>query len=259
MTDMTDDVMLTPQPHQNFWKYAPIEQSGLPIRPATFRQASGIPSDMVRKVAQLGEQYVAPVPNNNGTSPSPSGGGSGKGGGGGGNAPGGSSVQGTVPILQAPRVSAIVSDNSCQADQIVLSSNTDSGLQRKSASFVHVYWRSLSDIFQYLGAVLRRNKDRAYLVKVFPDRTIQDGSSDAGDGTDDESKGIPVTLFSAIENGAGDLKVRYGSGTYAVANLQKPGSDFTKPILSIVSTLVNVAAQQTVSPSSAPIRFLPLP
>jgi hypothetical protein len=70
----------------------------------------------------------------------------------------GASNQGAVVALQAQRMSAIVWGGACQRNEIILPDSIDErGLSEESKRFVYIYWRSLWDVFQYLGAVLRAN------------------------------------------------------------------------------------------------------
>jgi hypothetical protein len=221
-------------------------------------------SSLIRKVEWLqpltGTGAGGPTsPSTPSPSPGGGGGGGGKGAGSAGAPSGGSSTQGTVPALQAPRMSAIVSSPSCQRDQVVLPTTfSDPFLSHESTKFVHVYWRSLSEVFQYLGAVLRSNdaNQTVYTVPVFPDPNIlYDYSNPTGKGPG----AFEATIFAVTRDGPGRLKVDYNGVSYAVENPTPTKSNFTRPILAIVSTMVNLAAQQNLSASSSPVRFLPLP
>jgi hypothetical protein len=195
-------------------------------------------------------------------SSSPSGGGKS-----GGGSPGGSSSApaanaGAAPPLQAPRFSALVSGDFCQRDQIILPPGfSESELSYDSKAFVHVYWRSLSEVFQYLGAILRENDGNQGHFKIClgTDWTIA-SEPPQGDRKTSCDEHLPeTTLFALTKDGDSDLRVSYRGSTYGITRPEPPNSDFTRPILAIVSTLVNLAAQQNLSESSTPVRLLPLP
>lgn len=196
-----------------------------------------------------------PGPSTTPSSSSPSGGGSkGGGGGGGSGSSGAGSSQASQPALQAPRLSAIVSGDACRRDQIILPRQfTDTFLSNQSTTFVHVYWRSLADIFQYLGAVLRANDNASYQVHVKPDNAI------ATDPPQAAPEGYNTKIFAVTRDERGDLTVRYNGSRYSVSNPTPPNRDFTRQVLTIVSLLVNLAAQGNISETSAPVRLLPIP
>jgi hypothetical protein len=78
------------------------------------------------------------------TSPSGMSGGS-HGGGGGPSSSGGTPSQATTATLQAPRISALLSDDTCERDEIILDHFSDKILSSESKSFVHIYWRSVQE------------------------------------------------------------------------------------------------------------------
>lgn len=60
-----------------------------------------------------------------------------------------------TPILQANRVGAILSHEDCAFDQLVQKETTEELFQKETRYFTHVEWRSIAEIIQYLGAIVR--------------------------------------------------------------------------------------------------------
>ena len=170
------------------------------------------------------------------------GGGGGSRGGGGASQSGGSSSQATMPVLQAPRISALVYGDACRADEIVLSPSPEGKFATRSEAFVHVYWRSVAEIFYYLGAILRRTEKTSEPVRI----EIQADNSVASDTGE---LGASAVLFNLQSD-----------GTVPAIDPKSPRVNYTRPTLAILSTLVNYASQQsTAVQTSTPLRLLPLP
>jgi len=190
---------------------------------------------------------------------SKAGGGAGGGGGGAASASA-SSSQGMTAALQAGRVSALVSSEGCHADQVVLKKFTEKEFADASKRFVHIQWRSVSEIFDYLGAILRYN-DRAsspthpapFHFTVVPDPTVMP-TSGSGQLTE-------TILFAVYKNVTGSLYVNHGNEFFVVRETDPaaPDIDYTMPILSMLSTLVNYASQPSTISTSTPLRLLPIP
>jgi hypothetical protein len=225
-------------------------------------------------------------------------GGSSTGTGGGGGASGGSKAGGNAnsssqgggvttslsmtPVLQALRTSAIVREESCRQDQVILEHFTDINFPQRSSHFIHVYWRSTEEIFKYLGAILRLNtrQGRPFPISIAPDPTVvkaepareRQGFAPAQEG--EETGEAPsdmecspgylaeacAVLFDVKEGGTGSLSLNYNGRTFAVADIdpQHPRSDYTHSIIDILNALVNYASQSNATQTAAPLRLLPL-
>jgi hypothetical protein len=72
----------------------------------------------------------------------------------GGGAAGGSMGQVTM-ALQPSRISAMVREETCNTDEVILPQGTDEDYHKESGEFTHIEWRSIAEVIQYLGAVAR--------------------------------------------------------------------------------------------------------
>jgi hypothetical protein len=102
--------------------------------------------------------------------------------------------------------------------------------------------------------VLRQNtKASSYPVFINRDDSI------ATDPTIKDLSPPSAILFAVTKGFGGDLQVRYKEDIYTVDKPTPERPNYTRQILTIMSMLVNLAAQQSLSDSSAPLRVLPLP
>jgi len=167
------------------------------------------------------------------------------------------STAGMTATLQAGRVSAIVREDSCHADQIVLPPISERQFADASSAFVHVQWRSLSEVFDYLGAILRYNErhkaSEIFKLKIAPDSSI---AAEPGFGPP-----LSVTLFEASKGGPGHLSVWHRDINYVVPDVEDSNAkaDYTRAVLSMLSLLINYSSQPAPASSSAPLRLLPIP
>jgi hypothetical protein len=250
------------------------------VNAATYKHSQAV--GMVLKRLAL----AAAVQTSSGTA-NPSGGGATKGAAGGPSpsAGGGSSTQGMTAALQAGRVSAIVAADGCKFDQIVLDQFEEGDFQTASQSFIHIQWRSLSEVFDYLGAILRYN-ERHHKPELEPSTAPScstppsSTSSPAalpenlrspfqfpvcGDPSVVKVSEFPTEpqsaiLFAVYHGIIGNLSVRHNGKLVEIAdsNPNSPKSNYTRTVLSMLSALVNYAAQPTVS-TTTPLRLLPIP
>jgi hypothetical protein len=171
-----------------------------------------------------------------------------------------SSGQAVTAALQAGRVSALVNARGCQADEIVLHHSEEHQFARVSKEFVHIQWRSVSEIFDYLGAVLRYEERHrtALVLQMVEDDSIQlkTPSQDTTSGQDAQS----AKFFHVYKNPKGRLTVSYDGSSFGTDDMNpaNPYGDYTMAILSMLSTLVNLSAQPSLT-SSQPLRLLPIP
>ena len=59
--------------------------------------------------------------------------------------------------LQPGRISAMIDRNVCETDQIVLSPETEVAYRDTTREFTHIEWRSIAEVIQYLGALVRNH------------------------------------------------------------------------------------------------------
>jgi len=185
---------------------------------------------------------------------------------------GASSGQAMTAALQAGRVSALVSSDGCYADETVLKKFTEQDFQSASEHFVHIQWRSVSEIFDYLGAVLRYQARTGSPVNlVWTDEALQDSTIRYASAFD--APGVPPLhevsplnaspqiFFAVYKDGSSDIRASYNSESVAPNEVDpaNPRADGTMPILSMLSTLVDYASQPGTISTSAPLRLLPIP
>jgi hypothetical protein len=182
-----------------------------------------------------------------------------------------SSSAALTAALQAGRVSAVVGSAGSIPDELVLPPSSEEGFQKESQGFVHVQWRSVSEIFDYLGAILRYNeRTQTFQFPISRDPTVASEAYGACERYKDTTAGscavMPgdppsAVLFAVNKDGAGHLSTSYNGDTFTVrdANLTKKEADYTKPVLSMLSTLVNYSSQSGSVSTSTPLRLLPIP
>jgi hypothetical protein len=150
--------------------------------------------------------------------------------------PGGGTAQVTATAaLQVHRISAILdnSEEACNADQVVLPRSTEEDIERASKTFAHVEWRSTSELFQYLGAI------------------VHEGSLSRNIGDHNTLR----NTFDLVKNqpGGGFITVAYRGDTYTVVG------DNSFLALQMLSELVNLSKISSDIPVSSPTLFLPIP
>jgi hypothetical protein len=225
-------------------------------------QESAVAAKQVaRPMAAAAASVVAASAQGGGGSKGGGGGAGGGGGGGGAASASASSSQGMTAALQAGRVSALVSSEGCHADQVVLKKFTEKEFADASKRFVHIQWRSVSEIFDYLGAILRYNDRQSsptqaapFHFTLVPDPTVM-STPDSGQSYSE------AILFAVYKNVSGNLYVNHGNEFFVVRDTDPaaPGIDYTMPILAMLSTLVNYASQPSTISTSTPLRLLPIP
>jgi hypothetical protein len=192
--------------------------------------------------------------------------------------PGAGSGSALTAALQAGRVSALVSSEGCYPDEYVLDSVTEDRFQEASERFVHIQWRSVSEIFDYLGAVLRYQanpKNKLPLRLVWTNESVQDSTIQYAQNLFDmpppegaaerqqhgsESMSSSI-LFAVYPDWLSDISASYDGESFAPKKVdpKDPTADYTMPILSMLSTLVDYASQPGTISTSAPLRLLPIP
>jgi hypothetical protein len=169
-----------------------------------------------------------------------------------------SSNQALTVALQAGRVSALVDSDGCHADEVLLPRLPEKEFADVSKRFVHIQWRSVSEIFDYLGAILRYNErgtsqPAPFQFEITPDPIVKSSPSTVSPSS--------AILFAVYKNVRGRLYINLDGDFYVVRDTDpnSPGMDYTMPILSMLSTLVNEASQPNAISTSTPLRLLPIP
>jgi hypothetical protein len=157
--------------------------------------------------------------------------------------------------LQHNRVGAFLRADDCYADQTIREPTTESEFRKYTETLGHIEWRSVAEVFQYLGAVLRQENGIRWDVPRDHDVV---GSS---------ASGIPDTMFVLRHAGGTSpehamLKVSYGgedvaigSGTVNVGNGAL--NDHSLLVLSLLSELVNSAKISSDIPVTQQLQVLP--
>ena len=157
--------------------------------------------------------------------------------------------------LQENRVGAFLRANDCYADQTVREPTTETDFKKYTETLGHIEWRSVAEVFQYLGAVLRRPEGITWTVRR--EREIV-GSSDGA---------IPDTMFALRRAGSdegkrGKLKIDYGGDRYSIGsgNLAAGAAqvnDQSLLVLSLLNELVNSAKISSDIPVTQQLQVLP--
>jgi len=159
-----------------------------------------------------------------------------------GSAPSGNSPSAAASMtaaMQANQISAIVHLEICHKDQLVLPASTERASEINDArTFSHIEWRSISEIIQYLGAIVRNqnrtptstwtSQDQAELNSIF---TIQQNQ--------------PVGLIT----------VTYRSRPYSVA--EASSIDHSAQALSILNDLIGAIKVSSDLPVTQQFQVIP--
>ncbi len=183
---------------------------------------------------------------------------------------GGGASQATTAALQAQRVSSIINDDGCGPGEIVLKQTSEDKFSLQSQGFVHIQWRSIAEIFEYLGAVLRMNRSNSEAVHwtepadswtAVNNEAAKDVKARAGKNFDNfcgpSDDCAAHVLFDLSEDGPGYLSVSYRNSTYRIPD--DSFNDETKTVLSMLSSLVNIANVSSGITPTTPLQLLPLP
>jgi hypothetical protein len=167
--------------------------------------------------------------------------------------PGGSAstVSSVSTTLQHNRIGALLRADDCYADQTVREPTTESEFQKYTETLGHIEWRSIAEIFQYLGAVLRQENGVTWDVALEPDVV---GSKESA---------RPDTMFVLRAAGAtAKLKVEYegekvGIGSGHIDTARGALNDQSLLVLSMISELVNAAKISSDIPVTQQLQVLP--
>jgi hypothetical protein len=153
------------------------------------------------------------------------------------------------------RVGALLRAADCYADQTVREPTTESDFRKYTETLGHIEWRSVAEVFQYLGAVLRQTEGITW-----SDHSQRDviGSQEAS---------IPDAMFVLRQAAKGDggharVRIDYGGDELAVASGQVNSdgrllNDRSLLVLSLLSELVNSAKISSDIPVTQQLQVLP--
>jgi hypothetical protein len=174
---------------------------------------------------------------------------------------GGSAMPAVAASLQQNRVGAFLRVDDCYADQTIRERELDTEFRKYTDSLGHIEWRSVAEVFQYLGAVLRHAQGITWSLQQ--DRAVV-GSANGR---------VPETMFMLrkADSKSGDtaqVHVKYRGEDLAigVGNTQLTGARGTEEstvddqsliVLSLLSELVNSAKISSDIPVSQQLQVLP--
>jgi hypothetical protein len=191
-----------------------------------------------------------------------------------GNANSATSSQATTAPLQAPRVSAIVNSSDCGPAEIVFNHMTENAFEDHSAEFVQIQWRSLTEVFEYLGAVLRnRPLEHAWTEQsdqwVAEDTSTIPSADERAANAARRQPSCPVAYLFNLSHPApaqsdpreknnSYVSVVYRGDYYSVAS-DWTGCNHSMQVLTMLTTLVDLANASTNVTTSQPLQLLTLP
>jgi hypothetical protein len=148
--------------------------------------------------------------------------------------------------LKVDRVAAVLPISACGQNELVLSPFTEEENAKDSGTYSHVEWRSIAEVIDYLGALLRvRN-------------------SQAAEWTDTDASGVTVahTLFRlSTDSRPGFTRVSYRGSSYAIQtdDERDPATpqDHSLQALSLLNELVSAAKISSDIPNTQQIQFVP--
>lgn len=148
--------------------------------------------------------------------------------------------------LKVDRVAAVLPISACGQNELVLSAYTEEQNAKDSGTYSHVEWRSIAEVIDYLGALLRT-------------RNIA-----AAQWTDSDANGATVahTLFQlSNDSRPGFTQVAYRGSSYTIRsnNEHEPAvpQDHSLQALSLLNELVSAAKVSSDIPNTQEIQFVP--
>jgi hypothetical protein len=183
-----------------------------------------------------------------GASPSASTGGSG----------GTAGAMGQVTLNLLPsRVSAMVSNSTCDTDQIVLDANTEKDFEEHSSNFTHIEWRSIAEVIQYLGALARYNT----IHSTVSEQVSWGQENPSSPGNLEANTLFTIKKFSQNdEDGAGAhgrIKVSYAGSDYGILGVDELPFDHSLQSIAMLNELIAIAKISGSLPVSQPVQVLP--
>lgn len=146
-------------------------------------------------------------------------------------------------FLQANRVSAILRYDDCDPDQLVQPEMTEEEFQEATKKFAHIEWRSIAEVIQYLGAVVR-NQDLPHALSWFPPNSTD--------------KHVLFKLAKVTTAPTGWATVTYRGATYGIDPAQVASrTDHTLEALTFLNELIGTARVSSDIPVTQPLQVLP--
>jgi hypothetical protein len=149
--------------------------------------------------------------------------------------------------LKLDRIAAILPLGACGQDELVLPPYTEEQNAKNSGTYSHVEWRSIAEVIQYLGAVLRARGEPGATTWT---ETGADGTS------------VTHTLFALASNAKGGFAaIEYRGATYTLSTDSDHQStatrDHSMQALSLLNELVSTAKVSSDIPNSQEIQIVP--
>ncbi len=147
--------------------------------------------------------------------------------------------------LKAERIAAVLPLAACGRTELVLPQYTEDENSANSGTYNHIEWRSIAEVIQYLGAVLR--------------------AGDASASWTESNRGTPDTrhvLFSVTRHaGSGFATVNYRGDRYVIHSpADSPEAaikDHSLQALSLLNELVSTAKVSSDIPNTQSIQIIP--
>jgi hypothetical protein len=168
-------------------------------------------------------------------------------------AAGGPGTPSVSTSLQENRVGAFLRSDDCYADQTVREPTTETEFHKYTETLGHIEWRSIAEVFQYLGAVLRQPGGTTW--STIQDRDVVGSTA-----------GEPETMFAlrraVSESGSRTLKIDYDHEKIVVGSgpLATPAGTFhdqSLQVLTLLNELVNSAKISSDIPVTQQLQVLP--
>jgi hypothetical protein len=167
----------------------------------------------------------------------------------------GSAMPAVSASLQENRIGAFLRADDCYADQTVREPTTETDFRKYTETLGHIEWRSVAEVFQYLGAVLRRTDGISW--NVHQERDIV-GSAEGA---------VPNSMFAlraanTPQGKQGKLKIEYGGEMFSIGSgrlntASAVVNDQSLQVLSLLSELVNSAKISSDIPVTQQLQVLP--
>jgi hypothetical protein len=148
--------------------------------------------------------------------------------------------------LKVDRVAAVLPISACGQNELVLSAYTEEQNAKDSGTYSHVEWRSIAEVIDYLGALLRTR------------------NTEAARWTDTDASGATVahTLFQlSTDSRPGFTQVTYRGSSYVIQadNEREPAApkNHSLQALSLLNELVSAAKVSSDIPNTQEIQFVP--
>jgi hypothetical protein len=148
--------------------------------------------------------------------------------------------------LKVDRVAAVLPKGACGQHELVLPAYTEEDNAKDSGTYSHVEWRSIAEVIDYLGALLRTR------------------NTSAARWTDTDASGTTVshTLFQlSIDSQAGFTQVTYRGTRFAIQTDGERDSvaprNHSLQALSLLNELISAAKVSSDIPNTQEIQFVP--